>query len=265
MGNDGRSIRAVILDWAGTTIDYGSRAPTSVFIEIFRSSGITITAEEARGPMGMAKREHIASLLRLPTVSRQWVDRFGTGVAEGDIDRLYQQFLPLQKSVLADHCDLIPGVLEMVAACRRAGIRIGSTTGYTRELMDVVEPIVAAAGYRPEVVVCSDEVSAGRPAPWSNFRAAECLGVYPVTDVLVVDDTIAGVRAGRNGGMLTVAVTQSGNALGMSQAEVARLAADELAERLAEAERTFRDAGADYCLTSVAELPSLLASLGAAV
>jgi len=265
MGNEGPAVRAVILDWAGTTIDYGSRAPTSVFLEIFRGSGITITAQEARGPMGMAKREHIAALLRLPTVSRQWVDRFGTGVTEGNVERLYEQFLPLQKSVLANHCDLIPGVLEMVAACRRAGIRIGSTTGYTRELMDVVEPIVAAAGYRPEVVVCSDEVSAGRPAPWSNFRAAECLGVYPVTDVLVVDDTIAGVRAGRNGGMLTVAVTQSGNSLGMSQAEVARLSADELADRLSEAERAFRDAGADYCLRSVAELPSLLASLGAAV
>ncbi len=258
-----KRIRAVLLDWAGTTIDYGSRAPTSVFKEIFRSSGIEITAAEARGPMGMAKREHIATLLRLPRIAAAWTEAFATPPTDADVDRLYQQFLPLQLATLARHCDLIPGCLEMVAACRERGIKVGSTTGYTRQLMDVVEPIAAEQGYRPEVVVCSDEVSAGRPAPWSNFRAAESLGVYPVAEVMVVDDTIAGIEAGRNAGMWTVAVTRSGNALGLSQAEVDALPASELDRRLAAAEAEFRGAGADHCLPSIAELPNYLAEFAA--
>lgn len=262
MTNSPTRIRGILLDWAGTTIDYGSRAPTAVFLEIFRRSGLEITAAEAREPMGMAKREHIAKLLRMPRIAAAWTQRHGRPVGEGDIDRLYEQFLPLQKATLAEHCDLIPGVLEMVTACCEAGIRIGSTTGYTRQLMDVVEPIVAAKGYAPEVVVCSDEVSAGRPAPWSNFRAAERLGIYGVSQLLVVDDTIAGIEAGRHAGMWTIGVTQSGNALGLSEAEVAALPAAELNARLATAEAAFAAAGAHASLRSVAELPALLASWG---
>jgi phosphonoacetaldehyde hydrolase len=255
-----RSVRAILLDWAGTTIDHGSLAPTSVFIEIFRAAGIDITAAEARGPMGTAKRDHIAAVLAIPRVSAAWEQRHGKPAYDTDVESLYREFLPLQKSVLAAHCDLIPGVLELVDCCRQRGIRIGSTTGYTRELMDVVEPLAAEAGYSPEVVICSDEVSAGRPAPWSNFHAAEKLGVFPASEILVVDDTVAGIRAGRNAGMLTVGVTRTGNAIGLSAADVAALPAPDLALRLAAAEAEFLAAGADFCLGGVDELPAWLAS-----
>jgi len=253
-------ILAVLLDWAGTMIDYGSRAPTSVFLEIFRSSGIEITTQEAREPMGMAKREHIATVLKMPRVAAHWAQRFGGPATEQDVDDLYERFLPLQKATLANHCDLIPGALDLVSVCRQRGIKVGSTTGYTRALMDVVEPIAAAAGYVPDVTVCSDEVAAGRPAPWSNFRAAERLGVYPVSQIIVVDDTVAGIEAGKNSGMITVGVTQSGNGLGLSQSEVAHLSRDDLSQRLSDVENTFRAAGADYCTRSVADLPALIAS-----
>jgi phosphonoacetaldehyde hydrolase len=255
-----RRIGAILLDWAGTTIDYGSRAPTSVFLEIFRQSGVEISAEEARGPMGMAKREHIAAVLRAARVARAWAERFGEPATDADVDRLYEQFLPLQLATLQQHCDLIPGAVELLDHCRSRGIRVGSTTGYTRALMDVVQPRAAEQGYAPDVVVCSDEVAAGRPAPWSNFRAAEQLGVYPVSEILVVDDTTAGIQAGRNGGMWTVAVTQTGNALGLSQAETEALSAAELAARLQEAEAAFHAAGAHDCIPSIAQLPDLLAS-----
>ena len=64
-----RPIKAVLLDWAGTTVDYGSRAPTQVFVEIFRRRGVEITIAEARGPMGRAKHEHIAMVAALPRVT----------------------------------------------------------------------------------------------------------------------------------------------------------------------------------------------------
>lgn len=253
-------IRAILFDWAGTTIDHGSRAPTSVFVEIFRARGIEITAAEARGPMGTAKRDHIAAVMALPRIAAAWSAAHGTPPTDADVESLYQQFLPLQKSVLAAHVDLIPGVLELVEHCQTHGIRIGSTTGYTRELMDVVQPLAAEAGYSPAVVICSDEVSAGRPAPWSNFHAAERLGVFPVSEILVVDDTVAGIRAGRNAGMRTVGVTRTGNGLGLSQEEVEALPAEVLAAKLAEVEAEFLEAGADFCLGGVDELPAWLAS-----
>jgi phosphonoacetaldehyde hydrolase len=255
-------IRAVLFDWAGTTIDYGSRAPTSVFVETFRREGVQITEAEARGPMGMAKRDHIATVVKMSRVAEAWVAKHGRPASDADVERLYLDFLPLQKAVLAQHCDVIPGVVEAVAELRRHGIRIGSTTGYTRELMDVVEPIAAANGYKPDVTICSDEVAAGRPAPWSNFRAAEKLGVYPMSRVVVVDDTPAGIEAGRHAGMFTIGVTMSGNALGLDRASAEALPAEELARRLKQIESDFVAAGANACLRSSADLPAFLAERG---
>ena len=88
-------IQAVLFDWAGTTVDYGSRAPVKVFVEIFHRMGIEITEAEARGPMGQAKREHIASVLAVPRVADLWKEKFGSEPCSADVDRLYADFLPL--------------------------------------------------------------------------------------------------------------------------------------------------------------------------
>jgi len=254
---------AVLFDWAGTTVDYGSRAPAYVFVEVFRRRGVDITEVEARGPMGRAKRDHIAAVAALPRVSALWQEQHGTVPGDADVQAMYDDFLPLQKETLANHSDVIPGIPEAVAECRRRGMKIGSSTGYTRELMEVVAPLAAAAGYAPDAIVCSDDVSAGRPAPWMNFHAAEQLGAYPMSTVLVVDDTPVGLTAGRNAGATSIGITQTGNAMGLSQADVEKLSSDELESRIAAIEQEFREAGAQYCLRSVADLPTLLDQLEA--
>jgi phosphonoacetaldehyde hydrolase len=171
---------------------------------------------------------------------------------------MYDDFLPLQKEILRQGSDVIPGIPEAIAELRRQGIRIGSSTGYTRALMEIVIPIAAAGGYHADVVVCSDEVSAGRPTPWMNVRAAELLGVSRFDQIVVVDDTPVGIEAAKNGGMIAVAVSLTGNSLGMSEAEVQQMPAADLQQRLLEIESDFRNAGADYVIKSVADLPALL-------
>ncbi|QDU27914.1 Phosphonoacetaldehyde hydrolase [Anatilimnocola aggregata] len=254
-------LQAVILDWAGTTVDYGSRAPTEVFLEIFRRRGVEITVAEARGPMGMAKRAHISTVISLPRVAQLWQSVHGRPPVDSDVQAMYEEFLPLQQETLARGSDLIPGTLEAIAECRRLGLKIGSTTGYTRALMEVVAPLAAQSGYKPDCIICSDDVSAGRPAPWMNFHAAERLNVFPMDAVVVVDDTPVGILAGRNAGCITVGVSQSGNALGLSLAEAESLPPAELQARLQAIEREFTELGAHYVLRSVAELPALLRRL----
>lgn len=251
-------IRGLLLDWAGTTVDYGSRAPAKVFVEVFHRSGVPVMEIEARGPMGMAKRAHIAAVLNLPRVARAWEEKKGRPPTDADVQRLYEDFLPLQLSVLSEYSSVIPGVPEAIAWCRSKGLKIGSTTGYTQELMQAVSPVAARGGYIPDVLICSDQVVAGRPAPWLNFRAAEEIGIFPMNHLLVVDDTPLGILAGKAAGCLTVAVSSTGNALGISQEEAKALPAGELAERLRLIEFGFRDAGADFVIPSLAELPNLL-------
>lgn len=254
-------LQAVLFDWAGTTVDYGSRAPTEVFLEVFRQREVEISEAEARAPMGLAKRDHIAAVARTPRVAEAWQTRYGNSPTDADVDRMYAEFLPLQKQILARGCDVIPGIVEAVGQCRERGMKIGSTTGYTRELMDVVVPLAADNGYAPDAVVCSDEVAAGRPAPWMNFRAAERLGVYPMESVVAVDDTVVGIEAGLNAGCRTVGISQTGNALGLSEAQVDALDPDELTARLEQITAQFLAAGADMVLRSAAELPQVLEQL----
>ncbi|MGE0758611.1 MAG: phosphonoacetaldehyde hydrolase [Pirellulaceae bacterium] len=255
-------VKAVLFDWAGTTVDFGSRAPAKVFQEIFRQRGVEITEAEAREPMGRAKRDHISQITRMPRVAAAWDEHFGRSPTDQDVQDMYDEFLPLQKRVLAQHSEVIAGVSEAVAELRARGLRIGSSTGYTRELMDVVLPLAADQGYSPDVCVCSDDVAAGRPAPWMNYRAAEWLGVYPMDTIVVVDDTPIGIVAGRHAGMWTIAVSRTGNSLGLSAAEVAALPDEELEGRLRRIEADFYRAGAHLVIGGVDELPDRLHELG---
>ena len=251
-------LQAVILDWAGTTVDFGSRAPTRVFIEIFRRYGIEITVAEARGPMGRAKRDHLVAILQLPRITSVWEKIHGNRPNDAMIDRLYEEFLPLQMQTLSDHVDLIPGTIQTVSACRERGLKIGSTTGYTRELMGFVCPLVAANGYEPDTLVCSGDTKSGRPAPWMIYRAAENLGAYPMRNVAIVDDTPVGIEAGRNAGTWTIAVTKTGNEFGLSKSELAALSQSDI-DRLEESARaTLGAAGAHFIIDGIGSLPPIL-------
>ena len=251
-------IRAIIFDWAGTTVDHGSRAPVEAFVRAFERAGIAISPAEARGPMGRAKRDHIEAIFALPRVAAEWQLKFGRSPAPADVDQLYGDFLPLQEAVLEQHADVIEGVPEVVSECRRRGIKIGATTGYARSLMDIAAPAARSGGYAPDVIVCADDAHGGRPAPWMIFRAAEQLNAYPMSRVVVVDDTPVGIEAGLNAGAWTVAVTRTGNSLGLSADEVARFDRAELAGKLEVAAESFRQVGAHHVIESVADLLPVL-------
>lgn len=258
MTNNKDRIQAVVLDWAGTMIDYGSLAPAKVFQRVFKDAGVEISVADAREPMGMAKREHIQAILYKPSISQCWASANNDQPTEADVDRLYANFLPLQTEVISQHCDLIPGALETYYWCKSNQIKVASTTGYTRSIMDVVTDIAGQAGYDPEVVLCADDAVNGRPAPWLIFECAKRLDVYPMTSIVKVDDTIVGIEAGVNAGTWRVGVSKSGNMLGLSQADIQQLAANELEQRIAEAEEKLRAAGAQFVIQSVAELPGII-------
>lgn len=256
-----RPVQGVLLDWAGTTIDYGSRAPTEVFVELFRLRGVAITEAEARGPMGQAKLDHIAAIAALPRVANAWAAVHGRAPDRSDVIAMYEQFLPMQQAVLSRGAEVLPGIPAAIQSLRARGVKIGSTTGYTRALMEVVAPLAAAGGYAPEALVCADDVPAGRPAPDMNRRAMTLLNLTDPAAVLVVDDTPVGIAAGRAAGCPTIAVSQTGNALGLSLADVMALAPADLIARLDRITAEFLADGADYVLRSVADLPELLARI----
>ncbi len=257
------SIQAVIFDWAGTVIDFGSCGPIAAFVAAFEAVDFHITETEARAPMGRGKRDHIASVLRHADVADRWRRQHGCDADDVVVDEIYQRFLPLQLDVITQHCQLIDGVAEVCDRLASRGIKIGSTTGYTREIMDRIAPIAARAGFEPLHIGTSSDPCPGRPAPWLIYRNCEAMNVYPISGVVKVDDTTVGIEAGRNAGCRTVGVSGSGNLMGLRQADYEALEPGERARRVQIAERRLRDAGAHDVIETVADLPACLDRLEA--
>ena len=247
-------LKAVIFDWAGTVVDYGSRAPMGAFVETFAEFGVEISVAEARGPMGMAKRPHIAALMALPRVARAWAERHGHPPGERDIDAVYDVFVPKNIAVAAAYSGIIPGVADTVAQLRAAGLKIGSTTGYTREIMAEITPAAARDGFAPDSLVCTGDTAEGRPTPLMIYRTLLELGLWPLSSVVKVDDTEVGIAEGLNAGTWTVGVAVTGNVFGLSETEAAALPAPEFAARRATAVAKLTAAGAHYVIDGVADL-----------
>jgi phosphonoacetaldehyde hydrolase len=254
-------LKAVVLDWAGTTVDFGSRAPVLAVLEAFRRSEVPVTLEQARGPMGMAKRDHLRTMLEMPDVKAAWTKVHGRAPTNEDVDRIYAKFLPLQKEILENHSELITGCLEAVEKCRSMGVAIGTSTGYTRELMDVLVPLARSQGFVPDAIVCASDVSPGRPAPWMCFENARRLGVYPMEAIVKVDDTTVGIEAGLNAGMWTVGVARSGNLVGLSEQELSQLERKEQERQVAVADAALFACGAHFTVETIAELPIVLSQI----
>ncbi|HET9019144.1 MAG TPA: phosphonoacetaldehyde hydrolase [Acetobacteraceae bacterium] len=249
-------LQAAILDWAGTVIDHGSRAPMGAFVRAFAGFGVAITEADARGPMGMAKRDHIRAVGALPHVAAAWRTHHGRGMTEADIDAVFATFEPMNVAAVRDHADLIPGALDAVRALAARGIRIGSTTGYTRPIMEVVLPLAAAAGYAPEVVVCAGDLPAGRPSPLMMWHAMARMGVWPAARVVKVDDTPVGIAEGTEAGTWTVGVALTGNIAALSAADLAALTPAARADLRARATAELQAGGADLVIDSIADLPA---------
>ncbi len=251
-------IRAVILDWAGTIVDHGSVAPVMAFIETFRLHGVEISVEEARGPMGMPKYDHIRAITQMPPVAARWKAAHGRPPNEADVAAMYEAFIPLQLKVLADYADPIPGAVETLAKLRKRGIKIGSTTGYNRDMMEVLVPEAVRRGIQPDSIVCVNDVPAGRPEPWMALRSALELRAYPPALCVKVGDTVPDIQEGLNAGMWTVAVALTGNELGLTADELTALSQDELETRRERAHLRLADAGAHYVIDGIWSLPMVL-------
>lgn len=251
-------VKAVVFDWAGTTVDFGCCAPAAVFLEVFRRKGIEVSLEDARRPMGMHKRDHIRVMAEMPGIAAQWETKYGRRPTEEDIDGMFAEFLPLQIDAISRHADIIPGAVETVAELRKRGIRIGSTTGYNAEMMSVLTPEAKRAGYEPDVMVCVSDVPAGRPAPWMALEAAKRMGVYPMRAIVKVGDTVADIHEGLNAGMWSVGVVEHGNEVGLSRSEFEALPAAERESLCVRARARLVEAEADFVIDRIGELPGVI-------
>lgn len=203
-------VKAVILDWSGTVIDCGVYSPAIVFSEVFKEAGVPITMEEAREPMGTHKKVHIRRITQMESVRRRWFEKFGQFPSEEDVERMFHNFVPMQLGCLLDYSQMISGAVETVNALRHEmGLKIGSTTGFTRAMVDIIKKPAAEQGYVPDVYVAADDVPQARPYPYMVWLNAIKLDVNPIEALVKVDDTAEGVREGTSAGCWSVGLAKT--------------------------------------------------------
>ena len=259
------NVAAVLFDWAGTMIDFGSCAPVLAMQQVLAAERLPTDEATIRRYMGMAKREHITAILSEPEVAAQWRAAQGSGWSEADVDRIMIALEPAMRASAAMCGTLIPGAATMFAGLVERGIKVGSTTGYTRTMMEPILSAARAQGYDPAVTVCAGETELGRPAPLMLWRAMAMLGAWPGRACIAVDDAPVGIAAGVNAGVWTVGIAGSGNGVGLTAEDFAALEAAEQARRMAPVIAEFKAVGADFVIATVAEMPQVIAAVEAAL
>lgn len=247
-------VRAVIFDWAGTMIDFGCMAPVHALREVFDGEGVALSVAEARRDMGKAKLDHLRALLADRDVAARWQAEKGAMPNESDVARLYDRLVPAMTDAAAKTSVMIPGAVDVVKELRKLGVRIGSGTGYTRDMMAPILRNAAAQGYEPDTVVCAGETPSGRPAPLMTWKALIALDAWPARACIKVDDAPVGIEEGRLAGCWTVGLSASGNGVGLDRESFLALAPEERRARIARAAEPLKAAGADFVIEDVSQL-----------
>ena len=256
-------IEAVIFDWAGTTVDYGCFAPVKAFMEAFAHHGVPVTMEETRKPMGMLKRDHIRTMLHMERIAAEWKRVHGHEATEEAVDAVYAQFEPKLFSILDQYAAPKPFAVETAAKLREMGVKIGSTTGYTDAMMNIVAPKAAQQGYAPDFWISPDGVGGrGRPYPYMIFANMQALGLTAVGNVVKVGDTISDIKEGVNAGVWTAGVIEGSSELGLSQQGYEAMSPQERETACQKVEERFRRAGAHFVVRDLSQLPDLVHACG---
>lgn len=259
--NNPTRLQAAILDWAGTVVDFGSFAPTQIFVEAFGEFDVQVSIEEARGPMGMGKWDHIRTLCNQPQIAERYRKAFGRTPTDDDVTAIYERFMPLQIEKIATHSALIPGALDTLTGLRQEGLKIGSCSGYPAVVMKKVVELAATNGYIADHVVATDEVPNGRPWPAQALANVIALGIDDVAACVKVDDTVPGILEGRRAGMWTVALVCSGNALGLTYEQYQAQAPEKLDAERKRIHALFEGSRPHYLVDTINDLPEVIADI----
>lgn len=222
-------IKLAALDIAGTTIDDGGAVYDALRAAV-EERGATVADADLQTWMGTDKITAITALLELGGVQPE---------RQLAVDAFARFRAILAKSYADNPPTVLPGVDAAIARLRESGVQVALTTGFSD---DVVEPLLASVGWavgqQLDAVITTDQVPAGRPAPYLIFRAMERTGVIDVRTVLAAGDTAVDVQAAHNAGAVSVGVLTG-------QTPRAALEA----------------APHDHILDSVGDLPELIATI----
>jgi phosphonatase-like hydrolase len=182
-------LELVIFDLAGTTVQDRGQVPLA-FSAALAEHGMNVTGEQINNVRGASKR--LALLHFIPEGPEQM--RLVEEVYSAFRSHLMQQYA-------SAGVHPIPGAAETFAWLRERDVHIALNTGFDRETTRLLLEALGWSSGMVDAVVCGDDVTKGRPAPYLIFQAMELTRVSNVHKVANVGDTILDLGAGHNAGV----------------------------------------------------------------
>ncbi len=182
-------VRAVAFDFNGTLSD-DEPILRSIYRTLFAAHGKPLTEEEYHGTLAGLSEEAII---------RGWL-----GVEGDELAAIVAERIARYRTATANGSTIRPAVRDAV---RYAGERVpvAVVSGAFRE---EIEPVLEAAGIAGAftTIVTADDVANGKPHPESYVALVARLDGIAAAEVLVFEDTEAGVEAATRAGCRCVAL-----------------------------------------------------------
>jgi HAD superfamily hydrolase (TIGR01509 family) len=200
-------IRAVIFDMDGVLVDSESLINAAA-VAMFKEKGLVVQPDDFLPFVGAGE------------------DRYIGGVAEKydfpmDVPAAKRRTYAIYLDLVPSRLEAFPGVLELVHACRAAGLFISVASSADEiKVRANLEKIELPMKFW-DAVVKGEDVKNKKPAPDIFLSAAGKLGVNP-TECVVVEDAVNGVEAAHAAGMRCIAVIHTFPADRLREADLIR-------------------------------------------
>jgi phosphonatase-like hydrolase len=198
------NIQLIAFDMAGTTVRDENEV-LRCFFEAAQQTGLTATADRVNAMMGLPKKVVFQTL---------WAEQLGAEHPDYNtkVEFSYDRF----RHILEDHYRTQPvepteGCLRLFDWLKSQGIAIALTTGFYREVTDIIlhrlgwdqgldSQYVGGADSLIQCSVTPSEIYAneGRPAPFMIQKAMYRLGINDPKTVVAIGDTPSDLAAGRH-------------------------------------------------------------------
>jgi len=171
------------------------------FARALMENGIPFAEDELKRWKGASKREVIRHFVTQADPKTE---------VEQKVETSYRSFRSELERCYREKLVPIAGALETFRWCRDRGMLLATTTGFYREISDLV---LNETGWRDLFAanISSSDVREGRPAPYLIFRAMEATGVQSVKQVVNVGDTPLDLQSGANAGVAGVVGVLTGS------------------------------------------------------
>lgn len=188
--------KLAVFDMAGTTVNDRDEV-YRVLREAPEREGAKFTDEQFQQFMGTEKHWAIGRLLEIGGVEPT------TEVHERAWEWFRQE---LERTYRAEPPTPLQGIEDMFKQLRTQGVKVGLTTGFAREIVDIILEAMGWDKDTVDVVVAGDEVAAGRPEPLLIQKAMAEVGLTDPAEVISAGDTEADVVSAQRAGVTSVGV-----------------------------------------------------------